>query len=259
MISPFVLDVSLRQDQLAFQYGPAVIGPDTEFRRLDAIRPSLLDPQCSGPDPVYGIAMDVARASDLADLKDRMLLYGIVAYAAGKLGDEPVRSQGHVHAIAPHSGWSPPELFEILEGNAIVYAQRSTEDAPGECIAVTASEGDKVVVPPGWAHCVINADTARRMVFGAWCDRQYGFVYEGVRRHGGLAWFPIVTATGAIEWLANPAYQASSLEVHAARVYPELGLTSEGDIYLQFLLDPESVQWVSDPARKQSLWGAFRP
>ena len=28
------------------------------------------------------------------------------------------------------------------------------------------------------------------MSFGAWCDRQYGFDYRGVRAHRGLAWFP---------------------------------------------------------------------
>src|SRR6202167_5312917 len=84
-------------------------------------------------------------------------LFGVVVYASGRLGDEPVRSQGHIHAIAPHCGWSTPEVFEIWEGRAIVYAQESAEDDPGRCFAVTAGPGDKVVVPPGWAHAVINA------------------------------------------------------------------------------------------------------
>ncbi len=223
MIGDSFLDVSLQPDQLRFEYGPGVVGPATEFRSLDAIRGSLLDPNCAGPDPVYGIAMDVARASDMALLKERMLLYGIVAYAAGRLGEEPTRSQGHVHAIAPHSGWSPPEIFEVLEGRAIIYAQQTTEDDPGECIAVTAHPGEKVVVPPGWAHCVINADPAHRMVFGAWCDRQYGFVYDGVRRHGGLAWFPVLTANDEIEWRANPSYQKPNLHVHSARMLSGVG------------------------------------
>ncbi len=238
MISNTLLDVSLEQDQLSFKYGSGVVGPVAEFRSLDAIRPSLLDPHCSGPDPVYGIAMDVARERDLPLLKQRMLLYGIVAYAAGRLGQEPPRSQGHVHAIAPHSGWSPPELFEILEGTAIVYAQQSTNDDPGRCVAVIAEKGDKVVVPPAWAHCVINADPTRRMVFGAWCDRQYGFMYDGVRRHGGLAWFPVLTSTDEIEWRANPSYRAGNLEVHPARAYPELDLLHDCDIYRQFVENP---------------------
>jgi glucose-6-phosphate isomerase len=188
-----------------------------------------------------------------------MLLYGIVAYAAGRLGQEPTRSQGHVHAIAPHSGWSPPEIFEILEGKAIIYAQQSTDDDPGRCVAVVAQEGDKVIVPPEWAHCVINADPTRRMVFGAWCDRQYGFIYVGVRRHGGLAWFPTLTAVNEIEWRANPAYRVSNLDVHPARAYPELDLLPDCGLYQQFVRNPDSVMWVSDPSRKRTVWGDFSP
>jgi glucose-6-phosphate isomerase len=259
LISTPILDVSLKPDQLGFHYGPGVIGPATELRSLDAIRASLLDPHCTGPDPVYGIAMDVARASDLPLLLRRMLLYGMVVYAAGRLGQEPTRSQGHVHAIAPHSGWSPPELFEILEGKAIVYAQQNTDDDPGVCVAVLAGERDKVVVPPGWAHCVINANPARRMVFGAWCDRQYGFVYRGVRTHGGLAWFPVLNPADQIEWLANPAYRTGHLKLHASRAYPELDLIPGSGIYQQFVDHSDSLLWVSDPARNKSLWNTFIP
>ena len=79
----------------------------------------------------------------------RTLLFGAVVYAGGRLGDEPVRSQGHIHKVAPHCGWSTPEIFEIWSGTAIVYAQERAEDDPGRCIAVTAKAGDQVVVGPG--------------------------------------------------------------------------------------------------------------
>ncbi len=253
------LPLGLSENSLAFAYGPGVFGPDPEMRRLAAIRPSLRDPQCDGPDPVYGIAMDIGRASDLPLLKERMLLFGAVVYAAGSLGAEPVRSQGHVHAIAPHSGWSPPEIFEIWSGTAIVYAQQRAEDDPGRCVAVLAKAGEKVVVPPAWAHCVINADPRRRMSFGAWCDRQYGFDYTGVRAHHGLAWFPLLTASGAIEWQANPTYQPSALEHHEARAYPELGLDSSRPLYEQFATNPDSVMFVADPARARDVWPSFAP
>src|ERR1035437_8877797 len=136
------LPLRLSESSLAFEYGPSVFGPEPEFRRLDAIRPSLRDPQCSGPDPVYGIAIDMGLERAQSLLQQRMLLFGAVVYAAGTLGSEPVRSQGHIHAIAPHSGWSPPEIFEIWSGVAIVYAQQRAEDDPGGCIALTAHPGD---------------------------------------------------------------------------------------------------------------------
>ncbi len=175
-----------------FDMVPGVFGPIAEMRRLDDIRPSLRDPHCDGPDPVYGITMDVGREEHREDLRQRMLLLGAVVFAGGRLGEEPVRSQGHIHRKAPHSGWSPPELFEIWEGSAIIYAQETADDHPGRCFAISAGVGDQVVVPPGWAHCVINADPSRRMVFAAWCDREYGFDYRGVRAHRGLAWFPLL-------------------------------------------------------------------
>ncbi len=253
------LALEISTKSLSFEYGDDVFGPEPEMRRLDAIRPSLRDPLCKGPDPVYGIAMDIGRKRDRALLEQRMLLFGAVIYAQGALGEEPVRSQGHIHAIAPHSGWSPPEIFEIWGGTAIVYAQQRAEDDPGRCVAVTAHAGDQVVVPPGWAHCVINADRNRRMSFGAWCDRQYGFDYMGVRAHRGLAWFPIFNASNEIEWMPNESYSPSVIELHQARPYPELGLDATRSLYGQFIEDPESVMFVPEPARLTECWTGLVP
>jgi glucose-6-phosphate isomerase len=244
---------------LRFEYDRDVFGPAPEFRRLNDIRRSLRDPNCQGPDPVYSIVMDVGYEEHRRELKSRMLLVGVVAYAAGRLGDEPVRSQGHIHAIAPHCGWSTPELFEIWEGRAIIYAQERATDDPGRCFAVSANPGEKVVVPPGWAHCVINADPERRMVFGAFCDRQYGFVYDEIRAHGGLAWFPVLDEKQEIRWEANSKYQSSEIFVRGTRAYSELELLPNVPMYEQFAAKPDSLQWVSEPARVEDVWNRFEP
>ena len=242
---------------LQFSYDEDVFGPQPEYRRLDDIRRSLRDPGCQGPDPVYSIVMDVGRREHRTELQQRMLLFGVVIYAAGKLGDEPVRSQGHIHAVAPHCGWSTPELFEIWEGRAIIYAQESADDSPGRCFAVKAEPGDKVVVPPGWAHSIINTNPETRMMFGAWCDRQYGFVYDAILAHHGLAWFPVLDDERTIHWEPNPRYRSTNLSIRSPRAYPELGLAPHTPIYEQFANDPESVQWVSEPARIAPVWDGF--
>jgi glucose-6-phosphate isomerase len=203
--------------------------------------------------------MDIGREADRSLLEERMLLFGAVVYAAGCLGSEPVRSQGHIHAIAPHCGWSPPEIFEIWSGSAIVYAQQFAEDDPGRCVAVHAKAGEQVVVPPGWAHCVINADPHSRMAFGAWCDRQYGFDYTGVRAHHGLAWFPMLTHSHEIRWEPNPLYLTSALEQHGARAYPELGLDASRSLYRKFVENPDSVMFVAEPQRAATCWPTFIP
>ena len=253
------LNIRFLKDVMDFEYGPGVFGPRPEYRSLDAIRPSLREPNCTGPDPVYSIAMDVGRAEDREELHRRMLLFGIVMYAKGRLGSEPVRSQGHVHAIAPHCGWSTPELFEIWEGRAIVYGQQKSGDDPGLCIAIEVGPGERVVMPPMWAHYVVNAAPNSVLVFGAWCDRQYGFDYVQMRAHHGLAWFPRMADDGEIGWEANPTYLSSKLEQRKARSHPELGLSATMPIYEQFRHNPDSVQWVSDPARLAELWARFKP
>ena len=253
------LEVRALGDPLGFEYGPGVFGPAPEMRSLDAIRKSLRDPGCSGPDPVYAIVMDVGREEHRAELLRRHLLFGVVTYAKGRLGTEPVRSQGHVHRKAAHSGWSPPELYEIWSGRAIVTMQEHAADDPGRCFAIEAGPGEVVVVPPGWAHATVSADPGEPMTFGAWCDRQYGFEYAEVRSRGGLAHFPLVGPHGRVLWAPNPRYAARPLVERRARPYPELALVSGEPIYRTFARDPEAVQWVSNPARLAGLWERFEP
>jgi glucose-6-phosphate isomerase len=106
-------------------------------------------------------------------------------------------------------------------------------------------------------HSVINADPAARMVFGAWCDRQYGFVYDAIRAHHGPAWFPVLNRDRNLTWEPNPSYGSSELLIRGARNYPELRLDPGTPIYEQFANHPDSIQWVSEPARVASLWTAF--
>jgi glucose-6-phosphate isomerase, archaeal len=254
------IGVRFDPQEFRFSYESDTFGPPKpELRRLDDIRSALYEPESNGPDPVYAIAMDVGRSNHAAELKRRMLLYGVVAYAQGRLGTEPVRSQGHIHAIAPHCGWSTPELVEIWQGRAIVYMQKSVADDPEYCVAVEARPGDLVVVPPAWAHCIINADPESEMVFGAFCDRQYGFVYKDIRRRGGLAWFARFGQDSKIEWTRNQAYSASTLTVRAARTYPEFRLDPKLPMYEQFGSDPKRFQWISEPAIHADLWKTFEP
>lgn len=253
------LDVQATNNPLGFRYGPGVFGPEPEYRRLDAVRPSLSDPSCSGPDPVYAISMDVGKVEHRLQLEARMLLFGLVTFAAGRLGNEPVRSQGHVHRVASHSGWSPPELYEIWSGRAVIYMQEFPADQPGRCFAVEAGPGDVVVVPPGWAHATISAHPDQPMTFAAWCDREYGFLYDEVRARGGLAWYPVLGARGTLEWRPNSRYISSELSIGPPGDYGQLGLNRWLPIYTQFEKNPSSVQWVSEPAQREEEWKKFVP
>jgi len=247
------------REPLGFRYEEGVFGPSPERRPLDAIRASLRDPACNGPDPVYAIAMDVGTEEIRTELNRRMLLFGVVTYASGKLGEEPVRSQGHVHRISSHSGWRPPEVYEIWDGAAYIYMQEHAADEPGRCYAIQANPGDIVVVPPGWAHAAMSADPSDFMTLGALCDREYGFEYEEIKKRNGFAWYPLVRSSGGIEWVRNPRYKATNLKVRRPGDYARLGIVQGCTLYKQAVRDFDRFAWVSKPGLAQDLWKDFEP
>jgi len=259
MNSDHGLNIKSMDDPLGFEYGEGVFGPEVELRKLDGIRSSLMDPQCTGPENVYAIAMDVGCLEDRKSMISRNLLFGAVTYARGSLGKEPVRSQGHVHAVSPSCNSSTCEVYEIWSGTAIIYMQERAEDDPGRCFAIIAETGDVVIVPPDWAHCTIVGDIKRNMTFGAWCVRDYGFDYAGVRKHRGLAFFPVLNEDEQIEFIRNPEYNECSLTIRKAREYPEFGIEKGVPVYTQFQLDPDRFLFVSNPHLADKLWENYEP
>jgi glucose-6-phosphate isomerase len=255
------LDIRFDAERFDFVYGEGVTGPAGEIRTLDDIRASLSNPDADGPRNLYAIAMDVARETDRTLLKNEMLLLGVVAYNAGQIGDEPIRSQGHIHSVSSHSGWSPPEVFEIWEGTAIIFMQESGDDDAGRCYAVTAEPGERVIVPPGWPHMVINARIDSPMVFGAICDRGYeGFEYDQVRRHGGLAFFPRIGENG-ISWERNRAYSTADLVLKSPRDYVDLLTRYPGQtvMYRAATGVPGLFSCIPHPDSVADLWERFVP
>lgn len=254
-------DIKPTMNPMGFKYGKGVFGPEVENRTLDAIRKSLLDPNCKGPEIVYSIAMDVGNEKDRETMEKLHLLYGAVTYASGRLGNEPVRSQGHIHALSSFSNQSTPEVYEIWSGEAIIYMQEYAEDNPGRCFAVLAKEGDVVVVPPYWAHATINAglDPNVPMSFGAWCVRDYGFDYVGVRSHGGIAWFPTYNDKDELTWIKNPKYSDCKLICKTPDLHPELGIVKGEPIYKTFEKNPETFLYVVDPSLKADAWKNYIP
>jgi len=251
--------ISVDTKNMSFTYDKNTFGPEVEIRHLDSIRQSMLDPKADGPDKVYTIAMDVGDKSDVEDLKQRFLLFGACTYAAGRIGKEPVRSQGHIHSISPSCNSTTPEVYEVWQGECTVLLQETANDNPGRVFAVTAKQGGIIVVPPGWAHCTINADPSTPMTFGAWCIRDYGFEYKNVRKHHGLSYYPILGKDNNISWQHNDSYNNANIIVKAPSSYYELGIKSEEPIYEQYQKNNDAFDFVTNPQAYQDIWHDFVP
>ncbi|WP_367365551.1 glucose-6-phosphate isomerase family protein [Pediococcus parvulus] len=242
-----------------FTYDKNTFGPEVEVRHLDDIRKSMLDSKADGPDKVYTIAMDVGDKLDFEDLNQRFLLFGVCTYAAGKIGKEPVRSQGHIHSISASCNSTTPEVYEVWQGKCTVLLQETANDNPGRVYAVTAKKGEVIVVPPGWAHCTVNADPRMPMTFGAWCIRDYGFEYANVRKHHGLAFYPIVNKNNNISWQHNNCYKKTKITVKNPSDYSNLGINLKKTIYEQYQDNHNAFEFVTNPQKYQDVWYNFVP
>ena len=254
------LTISINNQTLSIEYGEDVFGPGAEWRKFNDIKHIYLDSSSKGPVISYGIAMDIGKGNHKELLIQKNILFGAMVFASGQIGNEPIKSQGHIHKTSIHSGWSPPEIYEIWQGSAIIYMQEFIADHPGRCYAIAAEKGDLVVVPPGWAHCSISVDTTTSLAFGACCDRNYGFIYEPIKEKNGFAWIPYFDENNKIAWKENPTYTQSILIRKSPEDYStSLGFTNDKPLYTLFEENPSIFEFVSNPSLKESIWNSFIP
>jgi glucose-6-phosphate isomerase, archaeal len=188
---------------LSLSFGSGITTAPAAVRRLDEVRSLLRDPTASGPEHLYTIYMDIRVPDRVEALRSLGLGYGAVVYNAGALGAEALRSQGHVHSAPETTGVAYSEIYEFWHGHGLVYMQdRATADVT-DVIVVEAGPGDKVVIPPGWAHATVNLGDGP-MAFGAVYALEARLLYEPLRELQGTAHY--VLADGTFE--ANPRYRS---------------------------------------------------
>jgi len=232
---------------LTLTFGPGIATAPVTVRRLDEVRPLLRDPRATGPDHLYTIYMDIRVPDRVAALRSLGLGYGAVVYNHGSIGVEALRSQGHVHSAPESTGVAYSEIYEFWHGRGLVYMQdRATPDV-ADVIVVEAGPGDKVVIPPGWAHSTVNVGD-EPMAFGAVYALEAQLFYEPLRKLQGTAHY--VLADGTLD--PNPRYRAApTARRQAPHEIPEHGIAHgrpalAGDVGL--------LDLVSHPERYRAVW-----
>lgn len=244
------LDLRLDEQRLALAFGPDMLHPAGEIRRLDDIRASLENPQATGPEHLYTIYMDIARRDDLPALTAQGLLYGAVVYNSGTVGHERLRSQGHIHSEKPGTGLRYSEIYEFWSGQGLIYLQKECAPIVSEAYLIPVSAGDKVVIPYGWVHLVVTLGD-EVLSFGAWCARANTLEYEALRQLGGPAYF--VQADGSVK--TNPRYTSiASIRSITPDRLPTCGLPTDQPIYTTWQQRPDLLAFMANPEITGDLW-----
>ena len=244
------LDLCLDRGELGLRFGPGLDHPSGERRMLDDVRPMLADPAAQGPDHLYTIYMDVCAHDDHPSLQRQGLLYGTVVYNFGAVGEERLRSQGHIHSSDPATGLRYSEIYDFWTGHGFVYLQKECDSVVSRALLIPVGPGDKVIVPLGWVHLTVSsADEV--LSFGAWCARDNKLEYGPLRQLGGPAHF--VLANG--DAVPNARYEhVAEIEVVAPHDLPLLGVPTDRPIYSAWQDNPTLFDFLPHPELAQGVW-----
>lgn len=179
--------------------------------------------------------------SDRSLLLDHDLRYDITIIPPGMMGSEYVKTAGHYHPAVPGTLTTFPEIYEVLEGEAIYLLQK--EDA-SDVVCVYASAGAKVLIPPGFGHITINRSN-KRLKMANFVARSFSSIYEPVRAMGGGAYF--FTTEG---FMRNSRYSRASdlrrIEAPDDRRLRHFGMSRSREMY-PLLRTPERLEFLTRP------------
>jgi glucose-6-phosphate isomerase len=209
-------------------FGGKKLEPDV--RRLYDMREVIFDQEwLAGAEnlELYFMYRDLFLShSDKENLMDQGLRYDITIIPPNMLGLEFVKTAGHYHPLAPKSEVTYPELYEVLEGEALYLLQKKDLS---DVVAVYARTGDKVVVPPDYGHITINRFN-KTLKMSNFVARDFSSLYQPFKEKGGGAYFYL--REGFLKNQSCPeAVELRRIEAPNSMKLAKLGLTKGKEMY----------------------------
>jgi glucose-6-phosphate isomerase len=188
------------------------------------------------------------------------LRYDITIMFPKMLGKEFNKTIGHDHPIVPGTSITYPELYEVLEGEAIFLLQDSKNEQIKDVFAIKAKTGNKVVIPPNYEHLIINASD-KDLKTCNWICRSFGSnIYKPFKLRHGFCYYATKTANG-IEWIKNENYTSvPEIRFEQANNLYDFKIEENEPIYnlvnnlakLEFLENPQNHEWSLDSSRDKN-------
>ncbi|MEW5955624.1 MAG: glucose-6-phosphate isomerase family protein [Candidatus Micrarchaeota archaeon] len=218
-------------------------------RTVGEMRPVMLSPHVATPDSrvCYWVYRHVERPVDKKAFKGYELEYDVTVLDHSFLGPERNKTLGHYHSTAP-DGLAYPEVYEVLYGQAHFILQKRAAHGSREVVdvkVITADEGDRVVVEPGYGHVSINASHEPLVLANVQCTLNENDYSPYVEKHGA-AYYEF----GSEKFLPNPHYhKVPPLRLVQASSFKHVPKFGEGNLYANFLAGPRRYEFLRSPSR----------
>lgn len=166
-------------------------------RKLDQLRSVLMDPQATGPDPVYQVVHNVGN-----DWENKTIIN------PGKIGQEYTKTHGHYH---PDN--APDEIFRVAEGEGVLALQKKhvengviVPEMVEEVFLVKAKAGDEIKIKKDYGHSWSNIGNEPLVLLDDWKTPHSPEDYKPIDIQHGMAYF-LVEEDGKLKTVPNPTYK----------------------------------------------------
>jgi glucose-6-phosphate isomerase, archaeal len=238
------LDLKLDVKKARLIIGDGLTKPEPAIRTMEKTREVLVDPSIKEPQDLYFMYRDLHRSADDALLAKFKLRYDVTAIKPDHLGKEFMKTVGHYHP------GNYGELYEVLTGNAICLMQKrdlNDDSIIEDVIAVTATAGEKICIPPGYGHILVNPGPGF-LVTSNWVSSLFSSEYQLYKKSKGAAYF-LFDSDGKAQYAPNKYFKKLPA-VRSATAAPKLdrfGLEKGKPIYNLILTAPEKLDFLNRP------------
>lgn len=121
--------------------------------------------------------------------------YDLTIIPPQMLGEEFIRTKGNQNSD------NLPELYQVLEGEAVFLLQRAKAKTIEEILVIKARENEFIHVPGDCSVVIINPGK-KTLKIANWVSEENRNIYQELEKMGGMGYF--YTLAG---WRKNPAYE----------------------------------------------------
>ena len=226
------------------------------IRLLNDMKDVLYDRELSGgqsPDlELYYMFRDICKREDIETVREKDLRYDITVIPPRFIGEEFVKTQGHTHSLVAGTDVTYPEMYQVLNGEAIyMFEKREGEDV--QTCYIRANKGGIIIVPPDYSHVTVNPSVDETLIMANWVERNFQSVYEPILESHGLA-FCYVRKGGGDLFVRNPLDNTSAVLHELKPINPGLIGLEKGESMYSLVKRPEQLEFLVKP---QNYGGMF--
>jgi glucose-6-phosphate isomerase, archaeal len=248
--------LSTDTNEILFGEGLKVVKPD--IRKVSDANDYYVDTTTSNSDkPLYYMYRGVSLTEDITKLAKANLRYDITLLQPGIIGNEYIKTIGHVHPISALSIQKNTftEVYSVLYGSAIYILQKfscsslSNPGAPSsqeieDLILIEASAGDCIYIPSHYGHVTVNIGS-EPLIMANVLYSHFQSIYEPYKRLKGAAAYILKDGDKPYKIIKNENYHYSfDYKLSDAKNLDNFSLNYDKPLYLKLIEDINSFDFL---------------